>query len=158
MNKCELWEKTSSAWPYDVGHCRGTKKIESCTCGGDKTKCDFYPVVRAEAAKAGGTMDNNNLNPNTLIVPLTSDQCESLIDFIETSLLDCIRQDQYIDNLKWVENIINAKNIMESCVKQNTSVQTATSIPVGTYCGEPLIRTGYDDGTGYDNGVIADTL
>lgn len=34
-----------------VGVCWGTKETEECSCGGDETKCDFYPKVRAEAKK-----------------------------------------------------------------------------------------------------------
>ncbi|MBR6184887.1 MAG: Lar family restriction alleviation protein [Clostridia bacterium] len=26
--------------------CRGTKEQEICSCGGDETKCDFYPYKR----------------------------------------------------------------------------------------------------------------
>ena len=25
-------------------YCMGTKECECCTCGGDKRKCDFYPI------------------------------------------------------------------------------------------------------------------
>lgn len=28
----------------DQSYCAGTKECESCTCGGDKRKCDFYPT------------------------------------------------------------------------------------------------------------------
>lgn len=28
----------------DQSYCVGTKERECCTCGGDKRKCDFYPV------------------------------------------------------------------------------------------------------------------
>ena len=28
----------------DQPYCMGTKECESCTCGGDKRKCDFYPT------------------------------------------------------------------------------------------------------------------
>ena len=31
--------------------CTGTKECESCSCGGDRMKCDFYPEERAEAKK-----------------------------------------------------------------------------------------------------------
>lgn len=27
----------------DVGVCWGTREKDECTCGGDKSKCDFYP-------------------------------------------------------------------------------------------------------------------
>jgi hypothetical protein len=30
----------------EVGVCRGTKEEDKCDCGGDRTKCDFYPEVR----------------------------------------------------------------------------------------------------------------
>ena len=28
----------------EESYCMGTKECEFCTCGGDKRKCDFYPV------------------------------------------------------------------------------------------------------------------
>jgi hypothetical protein len=31
-----------------VGICHGTKDREMCTCGGDRTKCDFYEEIRNE--------------------------------------------------------------------------------------------------------------
>lgn len=37
--------------PHDieVGVCWGTKETDECSCGGDETKCDFYPEVREKA-------------------------------------------------------------------------------------------------------------
>lgn len=31
---------------YHDGSCWGTKEREPCSCGGDKSKCDFYEHVR----------------------------------------------------------------------------------------------------------------
>ena len=31
--------------------CWGTKERDECSCGGDRTKCDFYPEVREKALK-----------------------------------------------------------------------------------------------------------
>ena len=31
-----------------ISECWGTKECEECTCGGDTTKCDFYPEKRKE--------------------------------------------------------------------------------------------------------------
>jgi hypothetical protein len=31
--------------------CNGTKELDVCRCGGDCTKCDFYPEVREKALK-----------------------------------------------------------------------------------------------------------
>lgn len=37
--------------PDDVARCFGTKDQDPCGCGGDRTKCDFYPEIREEATK-----------------------------------------------------------------------------------------------------------
>ena len=39
--------------PYceTIGICCGTKECEECSCGGDRTKCNFYPKVREEAKR-----------------------------------------------------------------------------------------------------------
>lgn len=42
---CTGWENIT----IDV--CHGTKECEECSCGGDRTKCDFYPEVRVKAVK-----------------------------------------------------------------------------------------------------------
>lgn len=33
---------------YSDGRCVGTKEIDLCSCGGNKSKCDFYENVRRE--------------------------------------------------------------------------------------------------------------
>lgn len=30
----------------EIGVCWGIKECDECSCGGDRTKCDFYPEVR----------------------------------------------------------------------------------------------------------------
>jgi hypothetical protein len=34
-----------------VGVCYGTKECDECTCGGDRSKCNFYPEIREKAKK-----------------------------------------------------------------------------------------------------------
>jgi hypothetical protein len=34
-----------------VGSCWGTAERDACSCGGDKSKCDFYPSVREKGKK-----------------------------------------------------------------------------------------------------------
>jgi hypothetical protein len=34
-----------------VGVCWGTAERDACSCGGDKSKCNFYPNVREEEKK-----------------------------------------------------------------------------------------------------------
>ena len=36
----------------EVGVCWGTREMDRCDCGGDETKCDFYPEVRENAKKS----------------------------------------------------------------------------------------------------------
>lgn len=35
-----------AAHDYYVGICNGTREQDECSCGGDRTKCTFYPEVR----------------------------------------------------------------------------------------------------------------
>ena len=39
---------------YGESRCLGTKEVETCSCDGDESKCDFYPAKR----KAGKKMLN----------------------------------------------------------------------------------------------------
>lgn len=39
------------AHDIEVGVCWGTRECDECSCGGDRTKCDFYPEVRERAKK-----------------------------------------------------------------------------------------------------------
>ena len=52
-----------------------------------------------------------------MIVELTKDQCKNVAEFIDMHLLNAIREDEFIDNLAWVESMILAKNEMEKAVK-----------------------------------------
>ena len=37
--------------------CLGTKAVETCSCGGDESKCDFYPEKRKAAEKTLNTAE-----------------------------------------------------------------------------------------------------
>ena len=39
------------------GVCLGTKEVDRCNCGGDESKCDFYPEKRKEAQKTLNTAE-----------------------------------------------------------------------------------------------------
>lgn len=43
------------------GVCLGTKESDVCDCGGDKSKCNFYERVRAEAAEEKGLLTTKNI-------------------------------------------------------------------------------------------------
>ena len=49
MEKCKCYHEDLYGWlEKGKGHCYGTKECEQCSCGGDKSKCDFYPEYRNE--------------------------------------------------------------------------------------------------------------
>ena len=39
------------------GVCLGTKEVDRCNCGGDESKCDFYPEKRKKAEKKMNTAE-----------------------------------------------------------------------------------------------------
>ena len=39
------------------GVCLGTKEVDRCNCGGDESKCDFYPEKRKVAEKKMNTAE-----------------------------------------------------------------------------------------------------
>ena len=41
----------------DESRCLGTKEVETCSCGGDESKCDFYPEKRKAAQKTLNTAE-----------------------------------------------------------------------------------------------------
>ena len=64
MSKCSCYHTTEvrnytyhpitgAPIPHDqtVGVCNGTKEMDECSCGGDESKCDFYPEKRKETKK-----------------------------------------------------------------------------------------------------------
>ena len=57
MLKCNCYEEfsyclTSNPPIYKTeSRCLGTKERDLCSCGGDKTKCNFYSHVREEGYK-----------------------------------------------------------------------------------------------------------
>ena len=59
-------------------------------------------------------------------VELSKDECVNVADFIEIHLLDVIRRDTDIDNLKWVESILSAKAKFEKAVDEVAHELTVT--------------------------------
>ena len=42
---------------YGESRCLGTKEVDRCNCGGDESKCDFYPEKRKAAEKTLNTAE-----------------------------------------------------------------------------------------------------
>lgn len=59
-NKCDCYYEDRYLADYTplmkpiyktVTRCNGTRERDECSCGGDRTKCDFYPEVREKAKR-----------------------------------------------------------------------------------------------------------
>ena len=63
MGQCECYEtrlepmETNPRLRHLYGVCLGTKEIDRCDCGGDESKCDFYPEKRKVAQKTLNTAE-----------------------------------------------------------------------------------------------------
>lgn len=51
-------------------------------------------------------------------VELTKNQCRNVAEFIEMNLLDVIRNDVDIDNVAWLEDMLDAKRALEKAVDE----------------------------------------
>ena len=63
MGQCKCYEarlepiETNSIFQHTYGVCLGTKEVDRCNCGGDESKCDFYPEKRKGAIKPMNTAE-----------------------------------------------------------------------------------------------------
>lgn len=48
---CGCYQRYTTILGEAIGRCLGTKEIELCNCGGDESKCDFYPDKRKKSKK-----------------------------------------------------------------------------------------------------------
>ena len=49
--ECDSYRRYIDCLGESFGRCLGTKEIEACDCGGDESKCDFYPERRKKSKK-----------------------------------------------------------------------------------------------------------
>ena len=58
MEKCSCYREYMSVG-FDIGNarCFGTRECDPCLCGGDESKCDFYPEKRTKANKRLNTAE-----------------------------------------------------------------------------------------------------
>lgn len=50
--ECDSYRRYIDSLGKSFGRCLGTKEIEICNCGGDESKCDFYPERRKKSKKS----------------------------------------------------------------------------------------------------------
>ena len=51
MGVCKSYHDKEN-WLHERGVCYGTKEREPCKCGGNESKCDFYPEKRKKQTNA----------------------------------------------------------------------------------------------------------
>ena len=49
--ECDCYRQYIDRLGKSFGRCLGTKEIEQCDCGGDESKCDFYPERSKKSKK-----------------------------------------------------------------------------------------------------------
>lgn len=60
MGQCDCYNvRIDSIYGNEVkyGVCLGTKEVDRCNCGGDESKCDFYPEKRKAVEKKMNTAE-----------------------------------------------------------------------------------------------------
>lgn len=96
MEWCKYYCDSYDYWLGDgQARCYGTKDCEYCNCGGDKSKCDFYPEYRKE-------------NKNTMKYDI------KIGDYVETfdGIMGYVNR---IDDDKFYWIVTNRNNIQDSC-------------------------------------------
>lgn len=90
-NEIKGWIDQDTPIEEQVTRCFGTREADICTCGGDESKCNFYPSVRARAIK------EKQENPETV-----------------KTLLDKVRQSvKSLDLSSWLSEESKRQNIYE---------------------------------------------
>lgn len=115
MKKCDCYhiEEEIIGWhtPVDpkikmISKCWGTKEREKCSCGGDRTKCDFYPEVRKKAYKEDNMLIDTIETDNKIISFLLDQhaQTKNANFIIAASVIDhLIRENRYLTTEhKWI--------------------------------------------------------
>lgn len=71
--------KNNGAYEEEYGVCWGTREQDVCSCGGDRTLCDFYPEVR-EKAKTEINLDETVRILGSLPVQSSPAECGEAIN------------------------------------------------------------------------------
>ena len=92
MERCKYYREDFDDWRT---RCYGTKECEYCNCGGDESKCDFYPEKRKE-------------NKNTMKYDI------KIGDYVETvdGIIGYVNRITD-NNFYWI--VTNRNNIPDSC-------------------------------------------
>lgn len=53
------------------------------------------------------------MSDETITIQLTKSQCRNVAEFIEFGLIDHIRNDPDLDNIRWIADMIKALEILE---------------------------------------------
>lgn len=100
------------AHDIEVGVCWCTKECDECSCGGDRTKCDFYPEVREKAKKE---VENTKTN-SEYIRAMTDDELAEFLVGSGSNVEDICHPGLCLDGetcvgcvLKWLKQPVKDK-------------------------------------------------
>lgn len=98
------------AHDVNVGVCIGTKCRDECSCGGDRTKCDFYLEVREKAKKEKNKVITNGDNIRSIyerrqLAAFILNATNNDIEFCHKGM--CLNNETCIEcALKWIRQSI----------------------------------------------------
>ena len=123
MDKCDCYYECIKAEPrysqytgeyvnsVDVkcGVCYGTKERDECSCGGDRTKCDFYPDIREKAMREEKFINIGAWN-NGGVKAYIDDDGAILIKAVDGTIIKMTNKDLYFIDKYGNEMSINELN------------------------------------------------
>lgn len=148
MNKCDCYCENTKAEarysPYTgdyigninvkYGCCRGTKEQDECSCGGDRTKCDFYPEIREKADRKENMTEVYFIND--FFVKTTNWQ-NAFKAWIQYEGYTSNISDKAIDAMDTVEQIIELMGSLSPTYIQRYGV--ISELYVSDSCFEPKV-------------------
>ena len=112
----QVWETNwfgKNTWK-EIGVCWGTKEKDRCSCGGDESKCDFYPEKRQKAEKEKTTMDYISKNIEDMTLPELKKLCDEPEKYNMT----------FGDYMKIINILSEAKKMQNDMATERTPIET----------------------------------
>lgn len=79
MSVCSCYRDREN-WLHERGVCYGTKECEPCSCGGDESKCDFYPEKRKTKPQTNADRIRSMTDEDLASLLSVSDCCDCVLD------------------------------------------------------------------------------
>ena len=130
------------SYTVQEGRCWGTKECEPCSCGGNRSKCDFYPEVRENGSESKDISAEKidiettetirfTLEDTSVIIKFTADEIENLWLFFDTYYLtnfqDLFELDE-LDNPGYIECMAILYRKLEKAFEESKNASTSSKV------------------------------